>query len=83
VFLGRITLRITRWPTSRVDPTSYTTSGDVNFGFRLADDYGVSIHLPAWARPEAAMVYPLSSYTPETKGKVMYPPAFDLANADR
>jgi hypothetical protein len=30
VFLGRITLRITRWPTSRVDPTSYTTSGDVN-----------------------------------------------------
>jgi hypothetical protein len=30
VFLGRITLRITRWSTSRVDPNSYTTSGDVN-----------------------------------------------------
>jgi hypothetical protein len=28
--LGRITLRITRWPTSTVDPASYTTRRDVN-----------------------------------------------------
>lgn len=51
------------------------------FGFKFADDFGVSMDLPSWVSPEAAMVYPLTRYTPEIKGKVIYPPAFDTVNA--
>ena len=39
--LGRITLRITRWPTSTVDPASYTTPRDVNPA-RLAEELLIS-----------------------------------------
>jgi putative acetyltransferase len=53
------------------------------FGFRPAAPFGVVIHLPSWAPPDAAMVYPLSRYRPEVRGTVMYPPAFDCVNQDR
>ena len=46
------------------------------FGFRPAHECGVSIDLPDWAPPEAAMVYPLSNYRPAISGKLDYPPAF-------
>lgn len=44
-------------------------------GFRFAGDLGVRIDLPGWAPPEAAQVYPLSSYEPCFRGRVAYPPA--------
>ena len=53
------------------------------FGFRPAGPFGVVIHLPSWAPPEAAMVHPLSRYRPEIRGIVRYPPAFDRGNQDR
>jgi putative acetyltransferase len=53
------------------------------FGFRPAAGFGIVLHLPSWAPPEAAMVYPLSRYRPEIRGTVRYPPAFDVVNADR
>lgn len=46
------------------------------FGFRPAGDVGVSIDLPQWAPPEAAMVHLLPGYRPEVRGRVAYPPAF-------
>jgi putative acetyltransferase len=46
------------------------------FGFRPAGEFGVSIQLPDWAPPEAAMAYPLTGYRPECRGRVVYPPAF-------
>jgi putative acetyltransferase len=50
------------------------------FGFKPAVSIGVTIDLPHWAPEEAAMVYPLSAYKAEIKGKVAYPPAFDKVN---
>lgn len=50
------------------------------FGFKSAGDFGVSIDLPSWASPEAAMIYPLTHYRGEIKGHVIYPPAFDKVN---
>jgi putative acetyltransferase len=46
------------------------------FGFRPAADLGVSITLPEWAPPEAAMAYPLPGHRPEVRGHLEYPPAF-------
>jgi putative acetyltransferase len=48
------------------------------FGFRPAGDIGISIDLPSWAPPEAAMAMPLKNYNPKLKGKLKYPPAFDV-----
>jgi putative acetyltransferase len=53
------------------------------FGFKPAKDFGIEIHLPDWAPEEAAMVKALTSYRSEIKGKVVYPPAFDVVNVDR
>jgi putative acetyltransferase len=53
------------------------------FGFQPAKHVGITIHLPAWAPEAAAMVYPLSNYSPEIRGTVVYPPAFDRVNQDR
>lgn len=50
------------------------------FGFRPASEVGVSIDLPDWAPPEAAMALPLTSYDASIKGRVKYPPAFDVAH---
>lgn len=47
------------------------------FGFRPAVELGVSITLPGWAPPEAAMAYPLTSHRPEIRGHLEYPAAFD------
>jgi putative acetyltransferase len=49
-------------------------------GFEPAADYGIEIHLPDWAPPEAAQVYRLSSFDPDDetlRGAVAYPAAFD------
>lgn len=50
------------------------------FGFRPASEVGVEIELPAWAPPEAAMAMPLTNYDPALRGKVKYPPAFDVTH---
>ena len=47
------------------------------FGFRPARELGVSITLPDWAPPEAAMAYPLTSHRPEIRGHLEYAAAFD------
>ena len=50
------------------------------FGFKPAADF--YIDKPAHEIPdEAFMVYPLSSYGPKYRGKLVYPPAFHEANA--
>lgn len=43
-------------------------------GFKFAPAQGISIDVPDWAPPEAAQVYPLSSYDPRVSGRVDYPP---------
>ncbi len=43
-------------------------------GFEFAPGYGIAIELPDWAPREAAQVYPLSSYDPQARGRVEYPP---------
>jgi putative acetyltransferase len=50
------------------------------FGFEHSVGYGIEIHLPEWAPPEAAQVMRLSSFDPDDptlRGTVVYPPAFD------
>jgi putative acetyltransferase len=47
------------------------------FGFQLASELGISITLPSWAPPEAAMARRLSSYDPACRGRLVLPPAFD------
>lgn len=50
------------------------------FGFEHAARYGIEIHLPEWAPPEAAQVVLLSSFDSEDqslRGTVVYPRAFD------
>lgn len=47
------------------------------FGFRPAAEFGVAIHLPDWAPPDAAMALPLGAYRSELRGNVVYSPAFD------
>jgi putative acetyltransferase len=50
------------------------------FGFEPAMEYGID--KPAHEVPdEAFMVYPLSSYDPKYRGKLVYPPAFHEADA--
>jgi|tagenome__1003787_1003787.scaffolds.fasta_scaffold20320804_2 putative acetyltransferase len=52
------------------------------FGFRAAAEFGVAIHLPDWAPPEAAMVLPLDAYRADLRGKVAYSSAFDDVTPD-
>lgn len=47
-------------------------------GFEHAVPYGIHIALPTWAPAEAAQVLRLSSYRPNIRGSVVYPPAFDV-----
>jgi putative acetyltransferase len=47
------------------------------FGFRPAAELAITIHLPDWAPPEAAMARPLDAYRPDVRGRVVYPAAFD------
>jgi putative acetyltransferase len=53
------------------------------FGFRRADELGITIDLPDWAPAEAAMVLPLSGYYPAVRGKLEYPPAFIATGSGR
>jgi putative acetyltransferase len=46
-------------------------------GFEPSLRYGIEIPLPSWAPPEAAQVLRLSAYTPDLRGSVKYPAAFD------
>ncbi len=49
-------------------------------GFEHSTRYGIEIHLPDWAPPEAAQVRRLASFDPgdpTLRGEVIYPPAFD------
>ncbi len=49
-------------------------------GFEHSTRYGIDIHLPEWAPPEAAQVMRLSSFDPDDpalRGTVVYPAAFD------
>jgi putative acetyltransferase len=52
------------------------------FGFRPAVEFGIAIHLPDWAPPEAAMALPLDAYRSELRGKVVYSSAFDGVTPD-
>jgi putative acetyltransferase len=52
------------------------------FGFRPAGEFGITIPLPDWAPPEAAMAHPLSAYEPHIRGALVYPPAFDVLDED-
>ena len=47
-------------------------------GFEHSVRRGIHIDLPAWAPAEAAQVMRLSNYDSSIRGKVVYPPAFDL-----
>ena len=49
------------------------------FGFEHSVRYGIHITLPDWAPPEAAQVMRLRAYDPSLIGRVVYPPAFDVA----
>ena len=49
------------------------------FGFEPAAPLGIHIELPSWAPPDAAQVRRLRAYDPSIRGRVVYPPAFDVA----
>ena len=51
-------------------------------GFEQSVPHGVTIELPTWAPPEAAQIMRLGSYHPDLAGRVVYPPAFDVAAPD-
>jgi len=46
------------------------------FGFRDCREFGISIPLPDWAPPEAAMACALPAYDSQVRGRLVYPPAF-------
>lgn len=54
-------------------PTYYA-----RFGFEHSVEYGIEFDLPDWAPAEAAQVLPLDGYDASIRGRVMYPPAFDV-----
>lgn len=51
-------------------------------GFEHSVPLGIEIALPDWAPPEAAQVMRLTAYDPALRGRVLYPPAFDVAAED-
>lgn len=60
------------------DPRYYS-----RFGFEPAAPYGILIHLPDWAPPEAAQICVLSDAPPSVSGTVVYPASFDTVTDDR
>ncbi len=52
------------------------------FGFEPSVPLGIHITLPSWAPPEAAQVLRLAKYDPSIRGRVVYPPAFDLVSEE-
>ena len=49
------------------------------FGFRLSTDLGIEYDLPSWAPKEAGMALALTGYDSAMRGRVVYPPAFAIA----
>jgi len=47
-------------------------------GFEYAVPHGIHIRLPEWAPPEAAQIMRLRAYDPSIRGRLVYPPAFDV-----
>ena len=47
------------------------------FGFEVANKFGVSMELPSWAPPEAAMAHPLAAYQSKCRGAVIQTSAFN------
>ena len=50
-------------------------------GFEHSVRHGITIDLPSWAPAEAAQVIRLRDYDPTIRGRVVYPPAFDVATS--
>ena len=48
------------------------------FGFEYAAPHGIHFDLPDWAPPEAGQVIRLTNYDASLRGRVVYPPAFDV-----
>jgi putative acetyltransferase len=46
------------------------------FGFRDCREFGITLPLPEWAPPEAAMALALPAYDARMRGRLVYPPAF-------
>lgn len=65
-------------------PRLITLEGSAVFygrlGFVFAPDHGVTIDLPDWAPTEAAQVFLLSGHDPSLRGRLVYPPAFAVAD---
>lgn len=59
------------------DPAYY-----MRFGFEPATAYGIELPLPSWAPPEAAQILWLAAHTDSLRGRVEYPPAFDIVAED-
>jgi len=51
------------------------------FGFRDCREFGISIALPDWAPPAAGMVFPLPAYDARVRGRLVYPPAFEVTGS--
>ena|SRR5438132_8185114 len=47
-------------------------------GFEHSEPLGIEVALPSWAPPEAAQVLRLQSHDPAIRGRLVYPPAFDV-----
>ena len=45
-------------------------------GFEPAARFGITVHLPEWAPPEAAQVHRLTSYETSFTGSLVYPTYF-------
>lgn len=50
------------------------------FGFEHSVQFGIHFDLPEWAPAEAAQVRRLTAYDPDIRGRVEYPPAFDVGD---
>ncbi len=65
-------------------PRLVTLEGDPHYygrlGFVFAPDHGGTFELPDWAPPEAAQVFRLPGHGAGPRGRVVYPPAFALAD---
>lgn len=55
------------------DPRYYT-----RFGFEPAAGHGITMPIPDWAPPEAAQVLRLTNDDPALRGRVIYPPSFEV-----
>jgi putative acetyltransferase len=52
------------------------------FGFQLASSLGIEMRLPSWAPREAAMAMRFGGDGVELRGRIEYPPSFDIVAED-